>query len=244
MWARQQIAGSDVNYDSWKQKRASLVDLSAASRSCIFTVDVYREVYDYASDCFEDVLGVRSTLLKNIERHGDLIEDLIHNDDRDKLLDLQVGHGQFIYSLPPGERNDYRTIYQVRMRGAGGRYINVIIRNQVVETDRNGKAWIIMGMMEVAPDQTPADRLKCSVLNLKTGLFFNPYAANKSRTLTGRELEILSFIGQGYLSKEIAGRLGLSIYTINNHRKSILAKLDADNAIEAINTARSAGVMD
>ena len=71
------------------------------------------------------------------------------------------------------------------MRGAGGRYVNVVSRNQVIETDRCGKAWIVMGMIELAPDQTPTDRVRCSVLNLRTGRFFNPYAAS-STTLESR----------------------------------------------------------
>jgi DNA-binding NarL/FixJ family response regulator len=82
------------------------------------------------------------------------------------------------------------------------------------------------------------------VLNLKTGVFFNPYAESKEWGLTDRELEILSLVGQGYLSKEIAGKLGVSKHTIDNHRKNILTKLEADNAIEAINTARAAGLID
>lgn len=244
MWARQQISGSDVDYDLWGQKRMSLIEMSAISRSCIFTVDVYKGAYDYASDSFEDVFGIRSGLLKTVEKQGDLIEDLIHPADRDKLIDLQIRHGEFIYSLAPEERNDYRTIYQVRMRNTRNQYINVTSRQQVIETDQNGKAWIVMGMMEVSPDQTPMDRVKCSVLNLKTGTFFNPYAVSKDQTLTGREREILSLIHKGFLSKEIAGKLSVSIHTINNHRKNILAKLEADNAIEAINTARGAGLID
>ncbi len=172
------------------------------------------------------------------------VEGLLHPDDRARLADLQLRHAKFIYSLPPEERNDYRTIYQVRMRGVGGRYINMVSGQQVVEADRKGKAWIVMGTIELAPDQTPADRVKCSVLNLRTGDFFNPYASSREWALTERESEILTLIGRGCLSKEIAETLGVSKHTVDNHRKNILAKLEADNAIEAINTARAAGLID
>jgi DNA-binding NarL/FixJ family response regulator len=113
----------------------------------------------------------------------------------------------------------------------------------VIETDRTGKAWIVMGMLELAPDQTPTDRVRCSVLNIRTGQFFNPYAESQEWALTDRELEVLSLMAQGLLSKEIAARLGVSKHTIDNHRKNILTKLEADNAIEAINTARAAGLV-
>jgi len=45
------------------------------------------------------------------------------------------------------------------------------------------------------------------------------------------------------LSKEIASKLNLSIYTVHNHRKNILAKLNVDNVIEAINRAESFGIL-
>ena len=46
-------------------------------------------------------------------------------------------------------------IFQFRMLNARQQYINVSSRQQVIETDRNGKAWIIMGVMDILPDQTP-----------------------------------------------------------------------------------------
>ncbi len=251
MWARQGISPADLDREGWGRRRAEIVRMAALSRSCIFTVDVYKGVYDYASEGFTDLFGIDTERLRNISEQGDFIEELIHPDDRDRLADLQIRHGKFISSLPPAERNDYRTIYQVRMRSkgggegvGGGRWINVVSRQQVIETTADGKAWIVMGMMELAPDQTPTDRVRCSVLNLRSGQFFNPYASSTGLTLTERELEVLSLIGRGLLSKEIAARLDISKLTVDNHRKNILTKLEADNAIEAINTARAAGLID
>ncbi len=244
LWARQQIDLLDVDYERWAGKRTLLVQMASLSKSCIFTVDTYKGVYDYASEGFTDLFGIDPERLRNISEQGDIIEELIHPDDRTRIVDLQIRHAKFIYSLPPEERNDYRTIYQARMRGASGRYISIVSRQQVIETDRNGKAWIVMGIMDLAPDQTSSDKVKCSILNLRTGQFFNPYAKSMEWALTDRESEVLSLMGQGYLSKEIAARLGVSKFTIDNHRKNILTKLEADNAIEAINTARAAGLID
>lgn len=234
LWARQGISSADIDYEKWGRRRADIIRMAELSRSCIFTVDVFRGVYDYISENFTELFGVRP----------ESVEELVHPDDLARIADLQVRHAKFIYSLPPGERNDYRTIYQARMRGAQGRWINVVSRQQVIETDNHGKAWIVMGMIELAPDQTLVDRVKCSVLNLRTGQFFNPYASSLEWALTGRELEVLSLMARGCLSKEIAAHLSVSKHTIDNHRKNILAKLEADNAIEAINRAREAGLTD
>ena len=44
-------------------------------------------------------------------------------------------------------------------------------------------------------------------------------------TLTEKEQMVLSVIGDGSDDQEAAGRLGLSHYTVNTHRKAIMAKL-------------------
>jgi len=53
-------------------------------------------------------------------------------------------------------------------------YIRVISRQQVLEQSRNGKAWLILGTMEIAPNQKETDQVECTVLNLKTGEMFSP----------------------------------------------------------------------
>jgi DNA-binding NarL/FixJ family response regulator len=96
-----------------------------------------------------------------------------------------------------------------------------------------------MGVMDISPDQTHTEKIKRTVINNKTGEILNSTFVSSNKQLTNREKEILLLIRQGFLSKEIAYMLNLSIYTINNHRKNILAKLDVDNIIEAINLAQN-----
>jgi DNA-binding NarL/FixJ family response regulator len=52
--------------------------------------------------------------------------------------------------------------------------------------------------------------------------------------LTSRETEILNYIAQGYLNKQIAVVLGISEQTIKNHVTSILRKLNANARTEAV----------
>lgn len=243
LWAKQQICSLDVDYDFWNERRASIEEFSQMSHSCIFTVDVFKERYDFASDNFAHIFGYNPVWIKTIRKQGDLLEERIHPDDRAQLIECQIEHGQFIYSLPPEERNDYQQVFQMRMLNARQQYVNVISRHQVIQKDKNGKAWIIMGVMDLAPDQTPAKRIKRTVINRKTGEILQPVVLLAEQQLTKREKEILTLIRQGFLSKEIAYKLNLSIYTVNNHRKNILAKLNAGNVIEAINKAESSGLL-
>ncbi len=61
--------------------------------------------------------------------------------------------------------------------------------------------------------------------------------------LTPREIEILEFIAQGYLNKQIAAELGISEQTIKNHVTSILRKLNANARTEAVVVAIKQGLI-
>lgn len=55
--------------------------------------------------------------------------------------------------------------------------------------------------------------------------------------LSGREIEIIKLLKEGLLNKEISGVLGLSIYTIETHRKNIYKKLKLKGLGELIQYA-------
>jgi DNA-binding CsgD family transcriptional regulator len=244
MWAKQHICCSDVDYRLWSRKKESLQKLSQLSQTCLFTVDVYKQQYNFASENFTHILGYKSSFLREVEKQGDFLEERIHPEDQKQLIESQIRHSQFVYSLPFRQRNKFQTIYQFRMLNAHQKYINIISRQQVLLEDRRGKAWIISGMLDISPDQSPLSSIKTAVLDLNTGNIFNhPTSITSPPILTSRENEILLLIQKGLLSKEIANKLDISIHTVNNHRKSILLKFGVDNAIEAINFAKERGIL-
>lgn len=56
--------------------------------------------------------------------------------------------------------------------------------------------------------------------------------------LTIREKEVLGLIAQGLRTSEIAKQLFISQHTVDSHRKNLLSKSGAKNAIDLINWAR------
>jgi DNA-binding NarL/FixJ family response regulator len=61
--------------------------------------------------------------------------------------------------------------------------------------------------------------------------------------LTGRELEILTMVGDGMTSKEIANKLYISENTVRNHVRNILDKLGMSSRFEAVNWAYREGLI-
>ena len=49
-------------------------------------------------------------------------------------------------------------------------------------------------------------------------------------TITQREREVLKLLAEGYLNKDIAELLSISVKTVEKHRANIMAKLDLHNA--------------
>ncbi|MGH8923041.1 MAG: response regulator transcription factor, partial [Acidimicrobiia bacterium] len=53
-------------------------------------------------------------------------------------------------------------------------------------------------------------------------------------SLTQREKEVLSLIGEGLTNRAIATRLGLSVKTVERHRTSLMTKLDVHTIVELV----------
>jgi DNA-binding NarL/FixJ family response regulator len=66
----------------------------------------------------------------------------------------------------------------------------------------------------------------------------------KVPTLSQREKEILKLIVEEYTNQEIATKLFLSLRTVENHRFSLLQKLDVKNSIGLVRVAIQLGMVD
>jgi DNA-binding CsgD family transcriptional regulator len=55
--------------------------------------------------------------------------------------------------------------------------------------------------------------------------------------ITEKERIVLQLIGNGFSSKQIAGRLHISFHTAETHRKHLLEKFEAGNTAELIKKA-------
>lgn len=63
-------------------------------------------------------------------------------------------------------------------------------------------------------------------------------ALPKERRLTAREQEVLHLLDQRMSNKEIASALNVSLFTVKNHVRNILEKLNVESRIDAADVAR------
>jgi DNA-binding NarL/FixJ family response regulator len=62
-----------------------------------------------------------------------------------------------------------------------------------------------------------------------------------ARPLTEREMEVARLIAQGHSNKEIAGKLAISVKTIETHKARIMEKLGIESRVELIRYAMDEG---
>jgi len=62
--------------------------------------------------------------------------------------------------------------------------------------------------------------------------------------LTLREREILQMLAENKNNKEIGGRLGISVRTVETHRRSIMQKLNATSIVELVHYAIRNGIVE
>lgn len=65
----------------------------------------------------------------------------------------------------------------------------------------------------------------------------NDKQKNTIQPLSPAEMKVLKLIVHDIKSEDIAQKLGLSVHTINNHRKSIIKKTNSNSVIGAITYA-------
>jgi DNA-binding NarL/FixJ family response regulator len=80
------------------------------------------------------------------------------------------------------------------------------------------------------------------------GIIFEVYVSKKKTTevtseFTEREKEIILACRDGLMCKEIADRFGISIHTVNNHKKHIFHKLGINNTMEMVQYALKKGII-
>ncbi len=225
----------------WEQHRPYVEMLARMSSSCIFVAERNGN-YPYLSSSIGDMLG-GDIPESGWSSDGDFLEHYIHPDDLPVFVDIQNRLlDDFIGSMPVDKQKDYKHIFEFRANKSG-EWVRVISQHQVLDYNSKGQQ-LILGTLDISPDQTPGIGLRFTLINFKTGEIV-PFAIHEEagKELTRREKEILKLIDEGMYSKDISDKLSISLHTVNRHRQNILEKMNADNTRKAVNYARKLGLL-
>ncbi len=232
-----------LDYSLIEKRRSALQTLSEISNSGINVFDISkREVVFYSSN-FGSLLGYSPSDYNKLGQK--FFIEKIHTEDLMKLSSLSVSIMKLFNSFSEDEKLNHKMISEYRMLNSDNKYVRLIEQYQMIELDSKGQIWLMMGVVDVSPNQEEYSGIKCQLLNFKTGKFvpIEP-APTVQIDLTKREIEILKLVKEGLLSKEISNKLSISLHTVNTHRQRFLAKLGANNSVEALMFATKFGLIE
>ncbi len=231
-----------VDYSVLDKHRLILQQLALINNSYITIFDHYTQGHVLACYGPNNILGLE---MKFDEKGNNVyFHPQIHPDDYEIIEKAGMAMINFANALPEKKMMfDYKLVNELRIMNAKGKYIRVVEQFQVLETDVNGNLWLSLSVVDISPDQQNETALS-QVVNFRSGELFSPPVSNNDvPNLSSRELEILNMVKQGFYSKEISGKLSISVNTVNTHRQNILTKLNASNSIEAVRYASKLGLI-
>ena len=203
--------------------------------------------YLYASENMRRQLGYSS---KELVKGGmELTLETLHPEDVDRLTILHSDLFKIYYSIPESKRSNYKFTYESRLKRTDGKYVWIMQEVFFPVCDENNNPLlsvtntISIDHIKLGDTITLTaqryDEKNCSFIE-----FSKKYPLEDNiQQLTPRELEILQMISEGYLTKEIADKLYVSILTVNKHRQNMLRKTNAGTISELVGNAKDWGLL-
>lgn len=140
---------------------------------------------------------------------------------------------------------------EIRERGVGTKVIFLTMHNDLL----TAKKGILSAPGYVLKDDAFEDLLYAIRTVAAGGKFISPAISvklvqshplkeSRNRILTEREIEILRLIASGLTNKKIAGKLSISVKTVETHRTRILQKLEVHSTTDLVKHALKMGLLD
>ena len=233
-----------TDYEEIESRIALLEQMAEVQGSSVVVYDFYRQDYLIRNIRFSGQLG-HDQQVASASGLGYFVS-LVHPEDAPLILDTYVKAFAFLGELPEKEKKQYKLIYTFRSKGKDGQYYTLVDQVVVMELDRKGNIWLLLGVTDMLPTQQKIVKASRQFIHMKDKalyLFNDDKTSEAAPVLSAREVEVLGLVSKGFASKRIAEQLYISVNTVNNHRQRILEKTRASNTAEAVAYARTLGLV-
>jgi DNA-binding NarL/FixJ family response regulator len=138
-----------------------------------------------------------------------------------------------------------RAIAAIRVLDPGARILVFTSFGTRTEVERA----LAAGAMGVLLKDASSETLVAALVQIWNGIkFLDPgiqcmHIPTGMPGLSRREVEVLTWLGQGYRNQDIAAELGLSLSTVKVHLSHIMEKLGAEDRIQAVTIAIRDGII-
>lgn len=195
----------------------------------IFDVDILD--YLWTSDSITEILGYNKNNVKLL-----LTLESIHPDDLLWFIAIEKEIDTLAKTKGHEWLSQYKIMYDCRFRHKSGKYIRLLrqmIQIRDENTQKDMRYGIVTDISHIKEVGNPCLSF-VSLVNDDESLLNVPLEIlpQKDSPFTKREKEIVSLIIQGFVSKDIANKLFISLNTVKNHKKNIFTKANCNTVTQ------------
>lgn len=232
--ARNELLSAQLAH--FADQRMLLTALNARRDEIITIIDVQNQLTVFASNSFTPMLGWRP---EEIVEGGWPFEFVNFHPDDMNTIALVFYREMARRNLDP-ELDNQPILWEFRRRHRSGTWRWMRSESYVLERDARGQiSHLISFEKDISvekEDSHEAFRLVESLLEIPEKKPVPPLAKS-SQSLSPREKQMIALLKEGLSAKEMAARLGLTLYTVNSYKKKLLSKLNAKNSAELVRIA-------
>ena len=235
------------------QTKGILSETPDVIKRIFHTGPYFMVVVNYSSMGFEYVQGVAQMLGFTQEQFNEgkleFLVNLIHPEDKEKVLGLAVHYYNFLDRQPMDKRMDFKVSINFRLHKADGTYLKVLEQVIGLNMDTEGRITHALKYFTDITHLNYSNEVVFAILDDKNNESQQFYTFNleekavpqlkdaTTSTFSQREVQVLNLIAKGLSSKRVADELGISQHTIDQHRKNMMRKTGSKNLNEVISFA-------
>lgn len=183
---------------------------------------------------FASVLGIDGYTGENSIWERKILERMTDAEREAKFIaELRFLHA--LRKLPPARRH-HCLHARLRMTDRNGNLTDVLHRMYYIYDNSGNSIRYAICLYGPLPYGFNG---KSVMIDTMTGTAEELTSGSDNDILSARERQILTLIGSGMKSADIAAHLSISKHTVSRHRQAILSKLHVKNSMEACRIARS-----
>jgi DNA-binding CsgD family transcriptional regulator len=229
----------DLDYGILNKHRPYLEQLDTLGKSAVSVFDLFRKTHVYISPSYKEKLN----LPEHVNEGPEGFDRLMHPDDLLFISEAGYHFMRMAITRFNGSLQKFKLVNDFRIRRDEQTWMRMTEQHRILETDIHGNFWLALSVVDISPEQNPNLPARSRLIHLESGdvQAFPPEGSTPLPDLSSRELQVLSFISKGMVSKQIADELHISIHTVNTHRQNIIEKMNVTNTAEAIQVAGEHG---
>jgi DNA-binding CsgD family transcriptional regulator len=227
----------EPDYSVFEKKLEVLKSVTSVTNTTVYIRDLYKNTYPYISNFPFHLIGYTQEELYGFG--SQFFGKLLCKEEINFILGVEEKIYTLIYSLESEKRPYYVLSISHNLVHKDGSLLPVHVYITPFLFDDDNHVWMTLARVSPGNKNNKYKRFlyidmldsnKRYVYNIEKGEF----ELQNRPCLTHMEKSILVLSIKGYMEKEIAQNLDISINTVKTHKRNFLRKLDAENTSEAI----------